>query len=75
MYNSPTIFNDLLECLSAVSANVLKNKLNDSKFVGIGIDESTDRAQEKHCPSCTSTMTEKLKPLVKLSMMELQSAW
>src|SRR6218665_1344055 len=47
-YDSPHIFNELLACLSDVLLNVVKAKLNNSKYVGIGIDESTDRAQEKH---------------------------
>ena len=46
-YDSPTIFNVILDCSSAISKNELKIKLN-SNFIGIGIDESTDRSQEKH---------------------------
>ena len=37
-----------MECLSGVSEQQLKTELNQSAFIGIGIDESTDRVTEKH---------------------------
>ena len=52
-YDSLTIFNELLACLSTVSSNRLRKKLNNSKFIGIGIDESTDMGtRETCCPDC-----------------------
>ena len=42
-YPSTVIFNELMECLRGV-----KTELHQSAFIGIGIDESTDRATEKH---------------------------
>ena len=47
-YSSTIIFNELMECLSGVSEQQLKTELHQSAFIGIGIDESTDRASEKH---------------------------
>ena len=47
-YSSTVIFNELMECLSGVSEQQLKTELHQSAFIGIGIDESTDRATEKH---------------------------
>lgn len=47
-HDSPDIFNQLLECLNFVLERNLKTDLRKSPFVGIGVDESTDRAQEKH---------------------------
>ena len=47
-YSSKVIFIELMECLIGVSEQQLKTELNQSAFIGIGIDESTDRASEKH---------------------------
>ena len=47
-YNSSIIFNQLMGCLSSVLEKKLKRDLRHSPFVGIGVDESTDRATEKH---------------------------
>ena len=47
-YDSPDIFNQLLECISDTSKKQLRAELRNSPFIGIGIDESTDRSQEKH---------------------------
>ncbi len=37
-----------MECFSEVSEQQLNTDLHQSTFLGIGIDESTDRATEKH---------------------------
>ena len=47
-YDSTKTFNNLMGCLSDVVETMLKQQLRQSPFVGIGIDESTDRATEKH---------------------------
>ncbi|XP_072014214.1 zinc finger protein 862-like [Amphiura filiformis] len=55
-YTSPTIFNQLLESISGVVIDDLKGELrgagtprgSPAPFVAVGVDESTDRSQEKH---------------------------
>lgn len=47
-YNSPDIFNQLLACMSDHVKKQLKSDISQSPFVGIGIDESTDRGQQKY---------------------------
>ncbi|XP_064597802.1 zinc finger protein 862-like [Liolophura sinensis] len=47
-YTSPDVYNQLTECLSKVIWRQLKSGIRQSPTIGIGIDESTDRAQEKH---------------------------
>ena len=47
-YDSHDICNQLLACMSDVIKTQLKAEIRQSPFVGIGIYESTDRAQEKH---------------------------
>ena len=39
----------MLACLSKVLEDDLIKALKESPAVGIGMDESTDRAAEKHC--------------------------
>ncbi|CAB3998022.1 zinc finger 862-like [Paramuricea clavata] len=45
---SPESFHELLHSLSEVFQRKMLNHLNSSPFIGLGIDESTDRSQEKH---------------------------
>ena len=47
-YDSPHIFNEMLSCISTVLAASVKEDVEDSPFIGIGVDESTDRGSEKH---------------------------
>ena len=47
-YDSPHIFNEMLSCISTVLVASVKAEIEDSPFIGIGIDESTDRGSEKH---------------------------
>ena len=47
-YDSTNTFNNLMGCLGGVVETKLKQQLRQSPFIGIGIDESTDRATEKH---------------------------
>ena len=47
-YNSTSTFNNLMGCLGEVVETKLKPQLRQSPFIGTGIDESTDRATEKH---------------------------
>ena len=47
-HDSPIIFNQLLDCLSTVVEEKMMSSIRSSPFVGIGLDESTDRASEKH---------------------------
>ncbi|KAJ8018286.1 hypothetical protein HOLleu_43803 [Holothuria leucospilota] len=47
-YTSPTIFNQLLDSLSESVKERIITEIGESPFVGIGVDESTDRAREKH---------------------------
>ena len=47
-YDSPDIFNQMLDCLNDVIVDEMKAEIQDSPAVGIGVDESTDRTQEKH---------------------------
>lgn len=47
-YQSPRIFNQLINSLSDTIKAKIKSEIRDSPFVGIGVDESTDRAREKH---------------------------
>ena len=47
-HDSTTTFNQLLSCLSGVMEEAMLMRIRNSPFVGIGIDESTDRATEKH---------------------------
>lgn len=47
-YTSPTIFNQLLHSLSKTIRGKVIADIRESPFVGIGVDESTDRAREKH---------------------------
>ncbi|XP_071793337.1 zinc finger protein 862-like [Asterias amurensis] len=47
-YDSPHIFNELLLSLSDSIKKNMTIALKNSPFVGIGVDESTDRSQEKH---------------------------
>ena len=46
-YTSPDIFNQLISSMCYVHEETLKADLRHSKFVGTGVDESTDRSQEK----------------------------
>ena len=45
-HDSMTVFNQLLSCLNDVMEEAMLMRIRDSPFVGI--DESTDRATEKH---------------------------
>ena len=45
---SSTVINKLMECLSGASEKQLKTNLHQFAFIDVGIDESTDRAIEKH---------------------------
>lgn len=47
-YDSPDIFNQMLDCLNDIIVDELKAEVRDSPCVGVGVDESTDRSQEKH---------------------------
>lgn len=47
-YNSPDIFNQLLAALNEVIENENDSKVRASPCIGVGIDESTDRSNEKH---------------------------
>ena len=47
-YDSPGIFNQMLDCLNDVIVDEMKAEIQTSPAVGIGVDESTDRTQEKH---------------------------
>ena len=47
-HDSTTGFNQLLSCLNDVMEEAMLMRIRNSPFVGIGIDESTDRATEKH---------------------------
>lgn len=47
-YDSPDIFNQMLDCLNDVIVDEMKVEIQASPAVGIGVDESTDRTQEKH---------------------------
>ena len=47
-HDSTTAFNQLLSCLNDVMEEAMLMHIRNSPFVGIGIDESTDRATEKH---------------------------
>lgn len=47
-YDSPDIFNQMLDCLNDVLVGAMKTEVRDGPAVGIGVDEITDRTQEKH---------------------------
>ena len=47
-HDSPVIFNKLLACLSDVAQKELTADIRSSPFIGLGLDESTDRSMEKH---------------------------
>ena len=47
-YDSPDIFNQLLAALNEVVEEQIDSKLRASPCIGIGIDESIDRSNEKH---------------------------
>ena len=47
-YDSPHILSELLQSISSVLESQLRANLSASPFVGIGVDESTDRGSEKH---------------------------
>ena len=47
-HDSPVIFNELLACLSEVAQKELVSDIRSSPFIGLGLDESTDRSMEKH---------------------------
>ena len=47
-HDSPVIFNELLACLSDVAQKELPADIRSSPFIGLGMDESTDRSMEKH---------------------------
>ena len=47
-HDSPVIFNELLACLSDVAQKELTADIRSSPFIGLGLDESTDRSMEKH---------------------------
>lgn len=47
-YDSPDIFNQLLSALNEVVEERIDSKLRLSPCIGVGIDESTDRSNEKH---------------------------
>ena len=47
-YDSSDIFNQLLSCLSRCVEKIVLKEVRTSPFVGIGLDESTDRSSEKH---------------------------
>ena len=47
-HDSPVIFNELLACLSDVAQKELIADIRSSPFIGLGLDESTDRSMEKH---------------------------
>ena len=47
-HDSTTAFNQLLSCLNDVMEEAMLMCIRNSTFVGIGIDESTDRATENH---------------------------
>ncbi len=47
-YDSPHIYSELLQSISTVLEAQLRADLSASPFVGIGVDESTDRGSEKH---------------------------
>ena len=47
-YDSPQIFSELLQTISSVLETQLRAAMSTSPFVGIGVDESTDRGSEKH---------------------------
>lgn len=48
IHESPTTFNQLLESLSHVVEEQVVSQARKSPFISLGVDESTDRAQEKH---------------------------
>ena len=50
-HDSPVIFNELLTCLSEVAQKELTADIRSSPFIGLGLDESTDRSMEKHLQS------------------------
>ena len=47
-HESPVIFNELLACLSEVAQKKLIADIRSSPFIGLGLDECTDRSMEKH---------------------------
>ena len=47
-YDIPDIFNKLLVVLHEVVEEQIQSKLGASPCIGVGIDESTDRSNEKH---------------------------
>ena len=47
-YDSLDIFNQMLDCLNDVIVDEMKAEIQTNPAVGIGVDESTDRTQEKH---------------------------
>ena len=47
-YNSPDIFNQLLYALNNVVERQIESDIQKSPCLGVGIDESTDRSNEKH---------------------------
>ncbi|KAI8511816.1 hypothetical protein Bbelb_109160 [Branchiostoma belcheri] len=47
-HTSPTTFNNLVRSLNEVVERRVTRETHASPFVAIGIDESTDRSQEKH---------------------------
>ena len=47
-YKSPDIFNQLLYALNEVIEGQILSKVRASPCIGVGIDESTDRSNEKH---------------------------
>ena len=47
-HDSPVVFNELLACLSEVAEKELLTDIRSSPFIGLGLDESTDRSTEKH---------------------------
>ena len=47
-YDSPQIFNEMLASISTVLMASAKAEIGSSPFIGIGVDESTDRGNEKH---------------------------
>ena len=45
---APTYVNQLLAAISSISEIEIREKLRRSPVIGAGIDESTDRSNEKH---------------------------